>query len=296
MADITLIEKLGFDTKDKVVIFHIDDIGFSHSSNLGAFECLDFGVASCGSIITTAPWFLEAASIYKKNPKHDIGVHLTLTCEYELYRWRAISSVDPATGLLDSEKSLWRTTEEAVANITPKAAENEMRMQIQMAIDAGINITHIDSHMGTVMDPKFIMIYLKLAREFKVAPFLPRVSREDLISLGLGDQADIYLKMFAKIEESGVPLLDHLVIDTLGPQSNKVKYYCRRFSQIKPGLTHFLFHPAKMSPELQAITPDSASWRNKDYEAFTNPRLKEYAEENDLNIIGYKEITDLTYP
>jgi hypothetical protein len=51
-----------------------------------------------------------------------------------------------------------------------------------------------------------------------------------------------------------------------------------------------------MSPELEAITPDSASWRNKDYEAFTSPRLKECAEENDLHVIGYREIQKLTYP
>jgi len=293
----SLIEKLGFDAKkDKVVIFHIDDMGFSHSSNVGAFECLDYGLASCGSIITVAPWFLEAAAFYKKNPKYDLGVHLTLTCEYDLYRWRALSSVDPATGLIDSEKALWRTSEEAVANISPQAAENEMRMQIQRALDVGIPITHIDSHMGAVMDPKFVMIYLKLAREFKVAPFLPRVSEVELHTMGLGDKVDLYMKLFTNLENSGVPILDHLVVDTLGPQSNKVKYYCKRFSQIKPGLTHFLFHPAKMSPELQAITPDSASWRNKDYEAFTNPRLKECAQENDLHVIGYKEIRDLTYP
>ena len=102
MKNLTLIEKLGFEASDKVVIFHIDDIGFSHASNLASFKCLDLGVASCGSIITPAPWFLEAASICKNNPKYDVGVHLTLTCEYELYRWRALSSVDPKTGLLDS--------------------------------------------------------------------------------------------------------------------------------------------------------------------------------------------------
>jgi len=155
MSKLTLIEKLGFETTDKVVIFHIDDVGFSHSSNLASFECLDFGVASCGSVIVPAPWFLETASICRSKPQYDIGVHLTLTCEYDLYRWRALSSVDPDSGLLDSEKSLWRTTEEAIKNVKPKAAEAEMRIQVQTALDSGIDITHIDTHMGTVMSPNF---------------------------------------------------------------------------------------------------------------------------------------------
>lgn len=292
MTNQSIIEKLGYEATDKVVIFHIDDIGFSHAANVASFECLDFGVASCGSALVPAPWFLETAEICRKNPKYDVGVHLTLTCEYELYRWRALSSIDPETGLLDKERSLWRTMEEAVKNISPKAAEAEMRMQIQTAVDNGIDITHIDTHMGTVMDTKFIPFYLKMSREFNVPAFVPRVTREDLIALGLEAQADIYLSMFSKLEESGIPIVDNLMAVELEVQTDRVEYYTKLFAEIKPGLTHFLFHPAKMSPELNAIVPETASARNRDYEAFTNQKLKEYAEKNDLKIIGYREIRD----
>lgn len=290
---VSLIEKLGFEASNKVVILHIDDIGFSHSANLAAFQCLDFGAASCGSIIVPTPWFYEAASICRENPKYDIGVHLTLTCEYELYRWRALSSIDPKSGLLDSERALWRTMEEAVANVPVNLAEQEMRAQIQMAIDNGIKITHIDSHMGTVMQPKFMPTYLKLAREFKVPAFLPRVSEEELNSVGLGAQAEVYLKLFEKLEQQGIPVLDHMCVDTLISHPDKVSYYCELFSQLKPGLTHLLFHAAKMSPELKAITPDDAEARNQDFEVFMDPRIKECIKKNDLKIIGYREILEI---
>ena len=102
MKNQSFIEKLGFKASDKVVIFHIDDMGFSHASNVASFECLDYGIASCGSVLVPAAWFLEVASICRKNPIYDVGVHLTLTCEYDLYRWSALSSVDRETGLLDS--------------------------------------------------------------------------------------------------------------------------------------------------------------------------------------------------
>jgi len=292
MKNKSITEKLGFNVDDKVVIFHIDDIGFSHASNVASFECLDFGVASCGSIIVPAPWFLETASIFRKNPDYDLGVHLTLTCEYDLYRWRALSSVDLNSGLLDSEKCLWRTAEEAIANVTPKAAENEMRTQIQMALDNEIDITHIDSHMGTVMDPKFLPFYLKLAREFDIPAFLPRVNKAMLIELGLEETADAILKMFSQLEAKGVPMLDHILIDTGGEYPDKTQYYCKVFAEIKPGLTHLLFHPAMMSSELQAITPDSAGWRDQDYKAFMDSRLKKCVEKYDLKVIGYRYIRD----
>lgn len=292
MTNQSIIEKLGFDASDKVVIFHIDDMGFSHASNVASFECLDFGIASCGSILVPAPWFLEVASICRDNPKYDVGIHLTFTCEYDLYRWRALSSVDPKSGLLDSEKSLWRTSEEAIANVTVAAAELEMRAQIQMALDNGIDITHIDTHMGTVIDPKFLPIYLKMTREFNVPAFLPRVNKEMLIEVGLGDTADVIIKMFSQLEAKGVPMLDHIIIDTGGEYTDKTEYYCKLFAEIKPGLTHFLFHPAKMSSELEGITPDSAGWRDQDYKAFKDPRLKECVEKHDIEIIGYKKIRD----
>ncbi|MFX0035922.1 MAG: hypothetical protein ACFE9I_09825 [Candidatus Hermodarchaeota archaeon] len=98
--------------------------------------------------------------------------------------------------------------------------------------------------------------------------------------------------MFAKVEESGLPLLDHAITNTMGDTPNKVEYYCKKFSEIQPRITHFLFHPAKLSFELKAINPDSAHWRNLDYEAFTNPRIKKCVEKYDLKIIGYREIQE----
>lgn len=297
MGNSSIIEKLGFSHSDKVVIFHIDDMGFSHAANVASFECLDFGIASCGAVIVPAPWFLETASIAKNNPQYDIGVHLTLTAEYDKYRWRALSSADQSTGLLDEERCLWRTAEEAIVNVTVEAAEQEMRVQIEYALQSGIDVTHIDSHMGTVLNPKFIPSYLSLADEYQIPAFLPRVTPEELIAIGLEEYIDIFMGLISSLEEKGFPLVDHMVIDTGGDHPDKVKYYCERLKEIKPGLTHFLFHPAKMGTELKAIAsglpPDSSGWRNQDYEAFTSNQLKECVESMDIQIIGYRKIRDM---
>ena len=37
-----------------------------------------------------------------------------------------------------------------------------MRAQIEGALSAGIDITHIDTHMGSVVHPKFLADYLGL--------------------------------------------------------------------------------------------------------------------------------------
>jgi len=236
---------------------------------------------------------LDAASTIKQRPHYDIGVHLTLTAEYETCRWRALSSVNPSSGLLSNDRCLWKTSKEAVEHISPKIAEQEIRAQIDYALQSGIDVTHIDSHMGTVVNPKFISSYLSLAREYKIPAFLPRLNSEEIDAFGWGEFTEIILNLYNSLDAEGFPIIDHMIIDTGGEYPDKAEYYCERFKEVKSGLTHFLFHPAKMSPELQAITPDSAKWRNQDYEAFINPLIRQCVEELDLQIIGYRQIRDV---
>lgn len=275
----SIIEKMGYEVDDIVVITHIDDIASSHSANVASFECLDFGVAKCGSIISVSSWLMEVTKIYKQNKDYDLGVHLTLTSEYDTYRWRPLNTSNQDSGLFDSEGYLWRTSQEAIANAKSNAVELEMRAQIDTVINNGIDITHIDTHMGTVISPKFIRSYLNLSKEYRIPAFFPRVPKKQL---------EKFISM-NDIESEKYPFIDHLRFGSLEYEEDKIKFYCDMFNSLKPGLTHLLFHPAKLSPELKAIghTPDE---RNQDYEAFTSQRLKDYVESLDIHLIGYRDI------
>lgn len=284
------LARMGFDEADRVLITHIDDIGFCHASNVASFECLELGAASCGSILVPAPWFREAAALCRERPHLDVGVHLTLTCEYDTFRWPALSSRDPATGLLDHEGCLWRTAREAVKNVTLAAAEGEMRGQIETALEAGIDVTHIDTHMGTVVHPKFLGIYLKLASEYSVPAFLPNMTRERLMEVSDPEFIDAYQELIDMVETSSVPTLDEIIVDTLHHEDDKLGYYKSLVAGIKPGLTHLLFHTAKLGDELRAITPESCEWRNADYLCFTDPTLKQFIDDTDIALIGYRQL------
>lgn len=280
---------MGFSEGDKVLITHIDDMGFCHAANMASFECLDSGAASCGSVIVNAPWFLETAEICKQNPQYDVGVHLTLTCEYSTYRWPALSSKDPESGLVDAQGYLWHTREDAIRHVKEEAAEAEMREQIDRALEAGIDVTHIDTHMGSVVHPKFLRIYLKLADEYGVPAFLPNITRQRLEQLREDEMANEYLELLEKIDTDKVPTLDEIIIDTLIDLDDKKAFYRELIDGIKPGLTHLLFHAAKQGDELNAIANTHAS-RNADYLAFSDPALKAYIDAAGVKHIGYREL------
>ncbi len=280
---------MGYNENDRVLITHIDDMGFCHAANAASRECLSSGAASCASVIVNAPWFMEAASICREHPQFDVGVHLTLTCEYTTLRWPALSSRDPATGLIDAEGYLWHTREDAVRNVKEDAAEAEMREQIDRALAAGIDVTHIDTHMGSVVHPKFLRIYLQLAAEYGVPAFLPNITRERLEALREDEMANEYLEVLDQVDTDSVPTLDEILIDTLIDLDDKKSFYRDLIDHVKPGLTHLLFHPAKKSEELKAIA-DTFDSRNADYEAFSDRELKTYIEDAGIKHIGYREL------
>ena len=150
------------------VVVHEDDLGMSHSANVAFGELTKLGVCTSGAVMVPCPWFLEIAEMQAKDPRLDIGVHLTLNAENPLYRWRPLTGVSQASGLVDPDGYLWRTVPELRAHAHPNAVEAELRAQVEAAKIAGIDITHLDSHCFSVMCPQFIDIYVRLGRENRV--------------------------------------------------------------------------------------------------------------------------------
>lgn len=264
-------------------------MGFCHAANQASLACLTSGAASCASVIVNAPWFREAVQICVEHPEFDVGVHLTLTAEYPTFRWSALSSRDPATGLLDKEGYLWHSREDAIRHVTAEAAKTEMRAQIDSALEAGIDVTHIDTHMGSVVHPKFLASYLSLADEYGVPAFLPRVTRERLKALAMGDMAEEFVAILEKVDAARVPVLDEIIVDTLVDLNDKETFYQEKIQSIKPGLTHLLFHPAINGDELQAIA-DTYGSRHADYLFWRQSKTRQFIVDAGIKLIGYREL------
>lgn len=58
---------------------------------------------------------------------------------------------------------------------------------------------------------------------------------------------------------------------------------------LPPGLSMFIVHPAQNTSELRAIARDWPS-RVADYEAFTNPELREYIRASGIHVVGYRAL------
>ena len=91
-----LAERLGLPgSTARLLIVHADDLGLCHSANVGVYDSLRDGVATSATLMVPGPWAREAAARYRGE---DVGVHLTLNSEHELYRWGPITQAPSLLG------------------------------------------------------------------------------------------------------------------------------------------------------------------------------------------------------
>ncbi|HVM02750.1 MAG TPA: ChbG/HpnK family deacetylase, partial [Acidimicrobiales bacterium] len=159
----TLAERLGHPPDARLLIVNCDDLGKSHASNVGVYQALREGVATSASLMVPCPWAREAAARYRGE---DVGVHLTLNAEHDLYRWGPITH---APSLLDGDGGFPRTLEDVWDHADVDEVRRECRAQIERAIYWGFDVSHLDSHLAALeLRPEFFDVYMELAVEFRL--------------------------------------------------------------------------------------------------------------------------------
>lgn len=157
----SLAERLGYQATDKLLIVNGDDVGMCHSANLATIESLEQGQMRSATIMVPCPWFPEIAAYAKAHPEKDFGIHLCHTSEWTKYRWGPVAPREQVPGLVDPQGYLWPEIPEVYAHATPEQALIEGRAQIKRALAAGVDVTHLDSHMGTLQyNPEYMKSYL----------------------------------------------------------------------------------------------------------------------------------------
>jgi len=253
-----LAQQLGFAASDRVAIVHADDIGMCHAANAGAFDALANGVVTCGSIMVPCPWFREAADLARANPHFDLGVHLTLNSEWPQYRWGPVAGRDRVPSLLDEQGYLPRTLVEVLRAAKPAHVEIELRAQIETALAAGIDVTHLDAHMGTVLLDPFVGFYARLAQEYQLPVFAAHPDPAVLERAGLGAFVAVLRRGTEQIAAAGLPILDGVELFSLDFEAGAGESHTTtRLSRIGTGVTYLITHPARDGEELRAISPDA---------------------------------------
>lgn len=217
----------------------------------------------------------------------DFGIHLTMTAEWDLYKWGGITSSDQIPSLLDKNSYFYPTVEELGKVAKGAEAEKELRAQIDKVIASGVQPTHIDTHMGSVMaNPELLKIYLDLSDIYHLPVLFPRA----------------YLSWFqpdvAKTMESKIFLLDNLfMLDPKMISGMWIDAYKKGIEGLKPGLNELIVHLGIDNDEMQAICKGhedyGSAWRQHDLDLVMSTEFKDLLKTNHIILIGWRQIRDL---
>jgi predicted glycoside hydrolase/deacetylase ChbG (UPF0249 family) len=256
------------------LIIRGDDIGSAHAANIACIKSYQKGIMRSVEIMVPCAWFPEAVKMLAENPGLDVGVHISITSEWENIKWGPVSNAPSLTdrngyffpmiwpndgrpGDLNLKSQNWKIEE----------IEQEIRAQIEMAIRNVPRVSHLSCHMGcSGWDPKVQEVYNKLAKEYGLEI----------------NPTDLGAKRFP-LEEKGETL------------DERIDNFIAALQKLEPGNTYFYIeHPGLDTPEMQAYGhigyENVATDRDMVTKTYTNEKVKEIIKQRNIKLISYKDL------
>jgi chitin disaccharide deacetylase len=272
-------------SNERFLILNADDFGMCHSTNEAINTLFTEGAITSASLMMTCPWTLEAIHLIKKNPSMDVGIHLTHTSEWNVYKWGPLSS--NMNTLVDKNGYFPADTDTALNQADPDQLREEAIAQIEFALKSGLDPTNIDNHMGSmhhVMD-----ILLDLCERYQLPlryakqghSFRTQANHEEII---------------AHADKKGIQLPDHIeMLPFFAPEGKEPAYQITKEAAIncihslKPGVTELVFHPSLDTSELKGIT-ETWPMRRFEFDIFRDEEIQELLRSENIQLIQWRDL------
>ncbi len=280
----------------RFAIVNGDDFGLSPGINNGIIEAYQEGILTSASLMATGEAFEDAVALARGNPGLSLGVHLTLVEGTPVLPPEKIPSLVTLEGHFFGSLGTF-CTRWLSGRIRPREVQRELEAQVEKAIDGGIKVDKLDSHMHLHLLPGLFQIVLELAREYQIAAL--RCPKERLVGrgtfpglVGLWRRAILtslaiprahriamaglfYPEHFSGVAESGRLTEDDLL---------------RILQQLRPGVTEVMVHPGYHDRVLDAWPQSRRYAREQEVRALTSPKVKALVRDLRIRLVSYRTV------
>lgn len=283
-----LAQCLGFEQSDRVLIVNIDDVGMHPDYDKAAFELIDHNKAQTMSLMVPAPNFTLSAKIAAAR-NLPVGLHLTLTNEWqEKQPWGGVLPPSKVPSLYNPQGLLWATTQEVLEHADIKEIEQELRAQIDTALQAGLNITHIDAHMLVLMqNAELVNLFYNLANDYQLAAvyqgFWFNPSKQKSITSELQQVGavvpDVYYMQYNPDERRADPDIAE-------------QKYRHMVETLQYGINHLAIHPSYNTPSAAEAMQDMVL-RESDFAIWRADKIHQLIKQEDIktsNLAGMRAL------
>jgi chitin disaccharide deacetylase len=270
---------LGYPVDARLLIINADDFGMCHAINEATLRTLKEGIVTSTSLMAPCPWAPHAMQLLKENPDISFGIHLTVVCDSNIYRWGPLTSKEKAPSLVDEAGYFYSVTRipELLGQARLDELEVEFRAQIEAVLATQLKPTHLDWHC--LADGGRIDIFdmtFRLAKEYNLA-------------LRIHDP-----RLAEKWQRVGLPANDHGVLDSYRLNTDdKTARYAQLLRELPAGLSEWAVHPSLGNAEAQAIEPDSWQVRKADFDFLMAQGSRDILKEEGIVLLDYRAMQKL---
>lgn len=257
------------------LLIRADDMGSCLASNLGCLKAYTEGIVTSVEVMMPCGWVEHAAAILNDHPEVDIGIHLTLSSEWDSLKWRPLTQ---ASSLVDEygyfhPLLLPRVGDNRISlhdcNWSLDDIATELRAQITRGLQAFPQASHISSHMVwnfSDFDSAIGSVVTELGEEFNL----------------IGEEK---LKGVQRIEGYSKFPRD---------EATRTQSFIKQLQQLDFGTYIFVDHPAIDTAENRILGhigyEDVQVDRSSCLSILTNPLLKDVVSEQNIQLISYRDI------
>lgn len=251
------------------LIINIDDLGLTEKVNESVVACFKYGVVQSTTIMMNQPATDHAIELIKQGLIANVGLHVTLTSGKPILDPSLVPDLVDSDGFfLKQDKVI------ASATLSFEQAYSEFKAQYDKAINAGIKLTHIDSHHFAAVFPAYKDAFIAFVNDTGIP-----VRRVDHVVAGCEDLTVPTTEAFsAEFYADGVTLerLQALILE---------------FSAKIPNGTLELMSHTTLAGD--ALLPTLSSYVDKRVDEFnilTSQALKDWLEINKIECISFASI------
>jgi len=248
------------------ILAHLDDVGATEGS-VAAWKALrTAGVVRSASVMVPCPWYPLARDDWRDTPEADTGLHITLTSEWDSYRWRPLNG--PGGGVVDDEGFFHRRPAMVLASADRRAVADEMAAQLDRVLADGLRPTHLDAHMGTALLDPFVWDLIALGREHDIPVLACRELAQLIVQVGAkAPDAGFVAEVIAEVEAQGWPVFDRFLIGFCPDDQGFPEFLAELLAGASGGLDYYAMH-ADTAHGMDAFAPHHTGPRRKEFEAF----------------------------
>ncbi|MBT5329910.1 MAG: ChbG/HpnK family deacetylase [Gemmatimonadetes bacterium] len=254
------------------LLVRADDIGMAHNANEACMHTFREGIARSVELMAPCAWFMEAVRLLDACPEYDVGVHLTLTSEWENIKWGPLTAASSLVTDAGYFCTTLRSRKEGVKGLLDldwdiTEVEAELRAQIERVLVHVPHASHLSGHMGLMwVDERIGAVCSKLEEEYGLGVDMEGFER----FAGFGSRSQ-----------------------SLAPEQ-KVELLRENLQRLGWGRWLFIEHPAFQCAEARALGhagyDNVAVDREGVARAWTDKRVQEIIRERNIQLVGYTDV------